>query len=366
MNSVPHQGHRQQTTTPSDMDVLNGRGQGVHRHSGNIKFRKLVFVNRTLYAKCPKQDKMKISRGIVTAIRARGGRFLEFDERTEIYADIGDKRATEKTSQALREGQTNIRKQLYAEGFTKEEQCEMSFDSYFEHSLHFLQSLCNEECNAVAYDAWPLATPSPKPDTVRSGPTAMSGSSMSSATAATMAAVYDQFPGALTVQANAPTAPNPLSRRHHYSIGRFTNEMCDCPSLGRITNESAGSTFSHGSSGPLVGSAGSSAIDQINNRGTTQSFAEEIRHLFCHAEPELIQVEHTHESNDDRVSELRFTDMSSDNFSQGDGGGPSSRLSDSTDYSRFSMMDTSIMTMRFDDLSIYDGECNSGRVAVAV
>jgi hypothetical protein len=42
-----------------------------------------------------------------------GGRFLELDERSGIYEDIGDKKATEKTSQALREGQTKIRKKLY-------------------------------------------------------------------------------------------------------------------------------------------------------------------------------------------------------------------------------------------------------------
>ena len=42
-----------------------------------------------------------------------GGRFLELDERSGIFEDIGDKKATEKTSQALREGQTKIRKKLY-------------------------------------------------------------------------------------------------------------------------------------------------------------------------------------------------------------------------------------------------------------
>jgi hypothetical protein len=27
-------------------DVLNGRGQGVQRHPGNVKYRTLVFVNK--------------------------------------------------------------------------------------------------------------------------------------------------------------------------------------------------------------------------------------------------------------------------------------------------------------------------------
>jgi hypothetical protein len=44
--------------------------------------------------------------GIVAAVRNVGGRFLELDERSGIYHDIGDRKAIKKTSQALREGQT--------------------------------------------------------------------------------------------------------------------------------------------------------------------------------------------------------------------------------------------------------------------
>ncbi|EJK56633.1 hypothetical protein THAOC_23441, partial [Thalassiosira oceanica] len=93
-------------------DVLSGRGQGVQRHEGNVKYRHLVYVNKGVYAQCPRQDKVKISRGIVRAIRELGGRFLELDERTSVYSDIGDKKAIEKTSQALREGQKKLRQQI--------------------------------------------------------------------------------------------------------------------------------------------------------------------------------------------------------------------------------------------------------------
>ena len=36
---------------PTYRDVLNGRGQGVQRHPGNVKYRALVYVNkvRTIY-----------------------------------------------------------------------------------------------------------------------------------------------------------------------------------------------------------------------------------------------------------------------------------------------------------------------------
>lgn len=35
---------------PTCRDVLNGRGQGVQRHPGNEKYRKLVFVNKVRQA----------------------------------------------------------------------------------------------------------------------------------------------------------------------------------------------------------------------------------------------------------------------------------------------------------------------------
>ena len=40
------------------------------------------------------------------------GRFLEKDPVTGLYHDIGDKKAIEKTSQALRDGAASLRKQL--------------------------------------------------------------------------------------------------------------------------------------------------------------------------------------------------------------------------------------------------------------
>ena len=57
---------------------------------------------------------MAISRSIVEAVRARepAGRFLEKDSETELWYDIGDKKAIEKTSQALRDGAATLRRQI--------------------------------------------------------------------------------------------------------------------------------------------------------------------------------------------------------------------------------------------------------------
>lgn len=133
-------------TSPTELDVINGRGQGVQRHPGNMKYRNVVYLNKGLYAKCPRSDKSKISKGIVAAIRQVGGRFLEFDEASGVYNDIGDKKAYEKTSQALREGQSKIKKQMYKEMGSKalqlqHEQREVSSAGYFGYSVQLLLSL---------------------------------------------------------------------------------------------------------------------------------------------------------------------------------------------------------------------------------
>jgi len=97
-----------------DNDVLCGRGCFVYRNKGNYFYNTLVLQNKVQYTACPKSQKMNISRSIVITIRNQNppGRFLEFDPDTDISKDIGDKRAVEKTSQALREGQAHIRRHL--------------------------------------------------------------------------------------------------------------------------------------------------------------------------------------------------------------------------------------------------------------
>ena len=65
-----------------------------------------------LYLKCNKDDKTKLSKDIVNAVRSLGGRFLELGHFTGVYEDVGDKRACAKTCQALREGKSKICKKM--------------------------------------------------------------------------------------------------------------------------------------------------------------------------------------------------------------------------------------------------------------
>jgi hypothetical protein len=104
-------------TEPKDTDVLCGRGAAVTKHIGNQTYIKLVKFNKVLYATSSILGKGQISRSIVAAIREIGGRFLVEEKRSNqgqqrFWIDIGDKKAIEKTSQALRENQPKVRKQL--------------------------------------------------------------------------------------------------------------------------------------------------------------------------------------------------------------------------------------------------------------
>lgn len=145
-------------------DVVMGRGSGTQNHCGNVTYRKLVFLNKELYATSSKFDKLKISKAIVGAVREFGGHFVQADDkRGGLFFDIGDKRAWDKTSQALREGQAEIRARLAEEnpaGMSKiaEYQQVISEQKFFAYACRVLESLyhpsdgesgisaCGQEC----------------------------------------------------------------------------------------------------------------------------------------------------------------------------------------------------------------------------
>lgn len=87
-----------------DHDVLYGRGGNTNHHQGNKRFRDMVKYNKERYYKSPKKDKNKVAMEIVETIRLQkpSGRFLEKDE-NGFWQDVGDKKAIQKTCQALRD-----------------------------------------------------------------------------------------------------------------------------------------------------------------------------------------------------------------------------------------------------------------------
>lgn len=89
----------------SGNDVLLGRGGRTNTHGGNLQFRMLVSSNKRLYfSHRSRSMKRAISKSIVWAIRAQmpPGRFLQQDSKG-LWHDVGEAKAVEKTSQALRE-----------------------------------------------------------------------------------------------------------------------------------------------------------------------------------------------------------------------------------------------------------------------
>ncbi len=56
------------------------------------------------YLKARKKDKALIAKHIVEIVHSYGGRFLKRDDGSTAWVEVSEKRATEKTSQALREG----------------------------------------------------------------------------------------------------------------------------------------------------------------------------------------------------------------------------------------------------------------------
>lgn len=89
----------------TENDILCGRGGLTNHHKGNKRFRDVVALHRPDYVRAVKVNKPAVARMIVKAIRNSDppGRFLRKDGVTNKWVDIGDKRAAEKASQALRE-----------------------------------------------------------------------------------------------------------------------------------------------------------------------------------------------------------------------------------------------------------------------
>lgn len=106
--------------TPHDHDVLSGRGNFVNYHAGNAFFRALVRKHKIAYVACPKPQKGKFSELIINEIKSRNppGRFLKQDPKTMMWYDIGEKKALDKSRQALREGAPDIEKELQVEQST--------------------------------------------------------------------------------------------------------------------------------------------------------------------------------------------------------------------------------------------------------
>jgi hypothetical protein len=106
------------TSSPHNNDVLCGRGGTVNAHPGNEQYRTFVERKKRVYLTARfKREKRLIAQSIVDEIRNLDppGRFLMKETNTEYWFDVGDEKARDKTSQALRENAISVRKQMEEE-----------------------------------------------------------------------------------------------------------------------------------------------------------------------------------------------------------------------------------------------------------
>jgi hypothetical protein len=104
---------------PTENDVLCGRGGSINSHLGNENFRLLVEKRKRVYLTARfKREKRLIASSICIEIRQMDppGRFLaKKGGKDGHWYDIGDEKARDKTSQALRENAPTIRAEIETE-----------------------------------------------------------------------------------------------------------------------------------------------------------------------------------------------------------------------------------------------------------
>lgn len=116
----------------SHNDVLCGRGGLTNHHPGNVFFRRLVRMKQEAYLLATKREKAGVAREIVDVIRnlSPPGRFLKKDQQNPgVWVEIGDRKAREKTSQALREGAPELREELQTSECQQEKRTRSLSDS---------------------------------------------------------------------------------------------------------------------------------------------------------------------------------------------------------------------------------------------
>jgi len=95
-------------TQPGNNDCLFGREKWIDNHPGNKRYQQIIEENRLIYQVIPKNEKKTLRMKIVNDWRANnGGRFLKLNK-TKMWEDIGDDKAQQYISLALREEDSTL------------------------------------------------------------------------------------------------------------------------------------------------------------------------------------------------------------------------------------------------------------------
>lgn len=102
--------------TPTENDILSGRGNGINNYSGNVKYRKLVKETRIEYVTKTKKEKASYGEKIYNEIKnwSPAGRFLKKEKVSDTFfwVEMDKEKAIDKIRQALREGAPKVAKDL--------------------------------------------------------------------------------------------------------------------------------------------------------------------------------------------------------------------------------------------------------------
>lgn len=98
---------------PHENDILNGRGNGVNSHPGNVQFRTFVAAFKRRYVGGGIAVKREVTKHVLSLIRSLDppGRFLKQNPLTDAWEELDEETSFKKTSQALREKAPALRKQ---------------------------------------------------------------------------------------------------------------------------------------------------------------------------------------------------------------------------------------------------------------
>ena len=92
--------------SPTDIDIMFGKGAKYNKHPGNIKYREVVESMKPLYRDqgTSKKGKKAVTLKCLKKIHDYGGRFLELvSVNPETWVVVPDNKAREKISQRIRE-----------------------------------------------------------------------------------------------------------------------------------------------------------------------------------------------------------------------------------------------------------------------
>ena len=112
-NKRQHSSRRQEKkpcSSPGEKDILCGKDKTYAKHAGNRLFRERIEVMKVSYVAAPsKQEKMAITKGIVTYMQVEHGcRFVKKLE-NNTWAEINNQAARDKVSHALRFAARNLK-----------------------------------------------------------------------------------------------------------------------------------------------------------------------------------------------------------------------------------------------------------------